>query len=152
MNKKVTDLNAFTAEKERKQNYERLLELHEMTDVEYARDPSYGYSSREDEIHDLILEGADLPFEAWCEGQSKAKQAGLSHLGICLAGEMARCDYLCKSLDEVKEFSRGVFSRFIKSPDEGRVTFEDLHLALDEVNQAGLFPWRLGPRKGSGIV
>ena len=90
--------------------------------------------SRDDEIGDAILMGADLAFEAWCKGHAKAEQAGLSHTASCVAGEAARHRAKGASSCEAEESIRA-------SRKEGQLISRDISKAIAEVKQAGLWPW-----------
>jgi len=157
MKEKVTDLDAFTAKKERqqrKQQYERLRELQAMPADDY---------SRADEIHDLILAGADLEFEAWIEGEIKArKDSGLSRLAWSIA-ELADCEKRKdKTEAETLEYLRTFYLGHLLADEDGQpipaaegqgiltadgtfiaaATVSDIDTAIDDVKQAGLWPWK----------
>ncbi len=90
--------------------------------------------SRDDEIGDAILMGADLAFEAWCKGHAKAEQATLSHLAACASGEAARHKFQGASSSEAEESIRELWQR-------DQLISSDISKAIAEVKQAGLWPW-----------
>ena len=90
--------------------------------------------SRDDEIGDAILLGADLAFDAFCEGHAKAERAGLSHIASCVAGQAARHKFQGASSSEAEESIRA-------SRKEGQLISSDISKAIAEVKQAGLWPW-----------
>ena len=90
--------------------------------------------SRDDEIGDAILMGADLAFEAWCEAHEKAKRAGLSHTASCVAGEAARHKFQGSSSSEAGE-------SIMESGQKGQWISSDISTAVAQVKQAGLWPW-----------
>ena len=90
--------------------------------------------SRDDEIGDAILMGADLAFDAFCEGHSKAERAGLSHLTACVAGEAARHKFQGASSSEAVE-------SIMELGQQGQLISSDISTAIAQVKQAGLWPW-----------
>ncbi len=91
--------------------------------------------SRDDEIGDAILFGADLAFDAFCEGHAKAERAGLPHLASCVAGEAARYKFQGASSSEAVE------SIMELGRQQGQLISSDISKAIAEVKQAGLWPW-----------
>ena len=91
--------------------------------------------SRDDEIGDAILMGADLAFDAWCKGHAKAERAGLSHTASCVAGEAAR--HRAKGASS----SEAVESIMELGQQQGQLISSDISKAIAEVKQAGLWPW-----------
>ncbi len=90
--------------------------------------------SRDDERADAILMGADLDFEAFCEGHAKAERAGLSHIASCVAGEAAQHKFQGASSSEAEESIREL-------GQQGQLISSDIRTAIAQVKQAGLWPW-----------
>ena len=124
MEDNVTDLNAFAAEKERK----RLKASWKSLENVPADD-----DSRDDEIADAILAGADLSLEAFCEGHAKAERAALSHLATYVSGEAAWHKAQGASSSEAEESILG---------QQGQLISSDIRTAIAQVKQAGLWPWK----------
>ena len=90
--------------------------------------------SHDDEIADAVLAGANLSFEAYCEGHAKAERVALSHLAACVSGEAARHKFQGASSSEAEESIR-------EFGQEGQLISSDIRTAIAQVKQAGLWPW-----------
>ena len=72
----------------------------------------------------------------------KAKQAGLSRLGVQIAGVTAKAKARGDTPSEAEKYVEDVFLGATSADRRGRLDSHDIREAIDEVKRAGLWPWK----------
>ena len=113
----------------------------------------HAFTKQEIEEINAKYDGMNAAFVAgWYTGIAKAKKAGLSDLGVRIAGSVAAYKDCGETQSEVLDYLDCLVGKVPRHWWRGRgrcgllLTSSDIREAIDEIRQAGLWPW-----KGSGI-
>jgi len=93
---------------------------------------------RDDPMAKATLVPEEVAFQKAFE---KAKQAGLSRLGVQIAGVTAKAKARGDTPSEAEKFVEDVFLGAVSADGRGQLNNSDILEAIDEVKKAGLWLW-----------
>ena len=94
-------------------------------------------------IGDPMLKATLVPGEiAYKEAFKKAKQAGLSRLGVHIATVTAESKIRGETPSEAEELLEDIFLGARSADGNGHLNSRNIFEAIDEIKRAGLWPWK----------
>ena len=96
-----------------------------------------------EQSNDPMAKATLVPGEvAFQKAFEEAKQAGLSRLGVQIAGVTAKAKARGDTPSEAEKFVEEVFLGATSADGRGHLDSQDIGEAIDEVKGAGLWPWK----------
>ncbi len=118
-----------TGTEQETEEFEALLSKLRLADAERSGDP----------MLQATLVAAELAYK---EAFKKADQAELSYLGVHIAAATAQLKARGETPSEAEELVRRVYLGAPSADGSGRLNSRNILEAIDEVQRAGLWPWK----------
>ena len=118
-----------TRTEQESEEVEMLISKLKLADAERSDDP----------MRKAMLVAEEIAYK---EAFKKAKQAGLSRLGVHIAAVTAESKARGETPSETEEFVGHVFLGATSADGRGHLSSRNILEAIDEVQKAGLWPWK----------